>query len=1217
MTKALLLDFLRELKNTRSRFFSIFILIALATAFLSGLRTTAPAMHLTADRYFDDRRLMDVRILSTLGLTDGDIAALSAVDGVLEAEGAWTVDAAVLNGGNELVVKVHSLSPTGMNEPVLAEGRMPQTAGECVVEPALLSKLGISLGDTVTLLTGEGDYKDALRCGTFTVVGTAESPYYISKERGTSTLGTGTVAGYLLLLPAAFGMDSYTEACLRLDGAAALLCYSDAYEDKVDSFLSALEPLADERAAAREEDVRGDAENDLQDGWDDYREAKAEADEELADAAQELADARVILDDGWAEYYDGVATLEKETADAEADIAEAGNELADTKTELEEGEASYLDGEAELQSGEADYADGLSQYEDSLQEYEDGLRAYEDGMTELADAKAELDDAKAQLDKAEEKLDNGIDQLLGGEEEYQTGLAGFNALMDGLVQTLAASPLSLSVTAEELLDPAFDWDTTGANAVAGAYLAAAIPGYDGSVPADAYLRGAKAGLDDARQELDDGWEDYHAGRREFVEGRKAYENGLAEYKDGLAALGESKAELDEAAESLADARRELEDARRELDDGLADLTDSRAELDDGWRQYEDGLTELADAKAQLLQETEGAEKDLDEALGGLRDGEADYMEGLSDYEEAKAETEESLADALLELDDAQAQVDDIDEGKWYLLGRDANPGYAGFGMDADRMGSLAALFPLIFFLVAALVCLTTMTRMVEEQRTQIGVLGALGYGRLAIASKYIGYGLLASVGGSAVGITAGSLGLPAIIYQAWQALYTLPSLRITADWGSCLFAFSAAVLSTATASLVASFAALSGVPAALMRPRAPRAGRRVFLERIGFLWERLRFTQKVTARNLLRYRRRFFMTVLGIGGCTALIVVAFGLRDSIFSIMDTQFDELFHYRYQAVLSDGVTRSELDGISGVLRAETDRVSDWAFLRMSSVTLEAGGRSLAVTLVAGDAADITRFITLRERRSGDAVPLTDEGAVLTEKAAELLGVSVGDTLVLDDDGRVTVTVAGITENYALHYLYMTDAYYETVRGNAAKSNAVLFTCADDTAETGDAVSAALLACGGVTGVSRMDSIRGTMEESVSVVDFVVAIITLSAAALAFVVLYNLTNINITERLRELATIKVLGFYDGEVSAYISRENRVLTVFGVLAGLPMGFALHRWVILTVEIDLLMFGRSASPRSYLFAAGLTVLFALLVEIAAHGRLRKIDMVESLKTVE
>ncbi|HPE15387.1 MAG TPA: TolC family protein [Oscillospiraceae bacterium] len=1231
MTKALFLDFLREIKNTRSRFFSIFILIALATAFFSGLRATAPDMHLTADSYFDDRKLMDVRILSTLGLTDEDIAALAATDGVEAAEGAFTIDAVALDGGNELVVKVHSLSPSGMNAPVLVEGRMPQAADECVAEPALLTKLGISLGDTVTLQTGEGDYADALRCETFTVVGTVQSPLYISRERGTSTLGTGTVAAYLLLPAEAFDMDSYTEADLRLTGAADLACYSDAYEDKVDDFLTALEPLADTRAALREKNVRTEAEEDLQDGWDDYNEAKTEADEKLADAWQELADARVILDDGWAEYHDGVETLKQETADGQADIAEAEAELADTKAELDEGEESYLDGQAELQSGEADYADGLSEYETSLQEYEEGLRAYEDGATELADAKAELDDAKAQLDDAKAELSGAQEefaaaraQLDDAEAQYEAGLSNFNALMDGLVQTLAAPPLSLSVTADELLDPSWDWDATGTGAVAEAYLAAAVPGYDGSVPAGVYLRGAKAQLDDARAQLDANWDEYYRGRQDYREGLAEYQNGLAEYKDGLqqyedglAELEDSKADLDEAAEALADAKAELENAREELDDGWADLADSRAGLDDGWRQYEDGLTEVEDAKAQLLQETEGAKMDLAEALDELQDGENDYADGLSDYEESKAETEESLADALLELGDAQSEVDGIDAGKWYLLGRDSNPGYAGYGMDADRMSSLASLFPLIFFLVAALVCLTTMTRMVDEQRTQIGVLGALGYGRFAIASKYMGYGLIASVGGSAVGITAGCLGLPEVIYTAWQALYTLPPLQFTADWGSCLFALSAAVFSTAVASLAASFAALSSVPATLMRPRAPRAGKRVFLERVGFIWKRLSFTRKVTMRNLFRYRRRFFMTVLGIGGCTALIVVAFGLRDSIFSIMDIQYDELFHYRYEAVLDDGITQDELDTVSGVLEAENSLVPDWAFMRMSSVTLEGAEGSLTATLVVGDAADITRFITLRDRGSGDTVPLTDKGAVLTEKAAELLGVSVGDTLVLDDDGRVTVTVAGITENYTLHYLYMTDAYYASVRGSAETPNAVLFTCSEDTSEAGDAASAALLACDGVTAVSRMDNIRTIMEESVSVVDYVVVLITLSAAALAFVVLYNLTNINITERLRELATIKVLGFYDSEVSAYVSRENRILTVFGVLAGLPMGFLLHHWVIRTVEIDFLMFGRSASTRSYVFAAGLTLLFALLVEVATHGRLKKIDMVESLKTVE
>ena len=532
------------------------------------------------------------------------------------------------------------------------------------------------------------------------------------------------------------------------------------------------------------------------------------------------------------------------------------------------------------------------------------------------------------------------------------------------------------------------------------------------------------------------------------------------------------------------------------------------------------------------------------------------------------------------------------------------------------MGNLASVFPLIFFLVAALVCLTTMTRMVEEQRVTIGGLKALGYSKWIIAVKYVGYGFLASTAGALLGLAVGLTLLPWIICNAWNIIYTLGPIQYGLEPVTSAVACLAAIGTVTLSALGACFSTLAAVPAQLMRPKAPPAGKRVLLERLPFLWRRLSFNYKITIRNLFRYQRRFWMTVIGIGGCAALIVTAFGLRGSIFDIMDKQFEEIYGYTAQIGLVDKVTPGELREVTQALD-EDPLAEGWLVCCSASMTAETDAYTVDCTVqVFPDQASMAPFIHLRHRTDDEPVTLSDDGVVLTEKLASLLDVQPGDTITLDGDSRVEVRVADVTEHYIQHYVYMTDAYYETVFGTEPRQNLVLadYPVADPAAED---LERELVGLDGVTSLTRMEDTREIYGSSLESVDYAVILIIVCAAALAFVVLYNLTNINITERMRELATLKVLGFYDGELSAYIYRENVILTVFGVAMGMVMGKLLHQWLILTVEIDMLMFGRQLSLSSYAYAVVLTVLFSLLVNLAAHRKLKKLDMVESLKTVE
>ena len=1290
-------DALREIRNTFSRFLSLLVLSALAVCFLAGLRATAPDMKKSADLYFDQQNLMDLHVLSTLGLTDKDAEALAQQPGVAAVERAYTVDAVVHLTDNDYIVKVLSFTEDpGINAPRLVEGRLPQNARECLVEPLLLEETGLQLGDTLTLDTGDGDYADALRTEAFTIVGTADSPLYVGTDRGTSSLGTGKVSAFVLLPLSAFSMETYTDFYLLAEGTESLLCYDDAYTDRIDSLTDSLEAFADQRARLRGEEVIGEANEQLAEAEQELADAQAEAEQELSDAWAELADARAELDDGWAEYHDGVRELQDQVAEAEQEISDGQTELDDALVELNDNEQKLTDARAELDDGwqeyydgRRDYEDGLDEYEDGYAQYEDGLEQYEDGLAEyragqrlLSSALDQLNDGEAQYSAGKSQFDQfaqqlwtaaiqaglaggypSVDALLsaaaGGNaeagnvlaavmagiheqlntqiRELEATLSGLNGELEKATQAVAALPGQITALEEQISQA----EEAGASEEELAALRASLAELNNnlstareSIPQlTAGISQAQSGLANlqaqvaqipadgaaviasyqtllaSRRELDDGWDEYYDGMAQLRAAKR-------ELDDAKAVLDETEEELADGWTELEDARRQLEDAYQELQDGEQELADGRAELDDGWQDYYDGLQELEDARQTLAEETADAQAELSDARAELNDGETAYTDGLAEYEDGRAEAENKIADARKELEQARRDIEDIEECEWYLLGRNTNTGYVSYSMDADRMGNLASVFPLIFFLVAALVCLTTMTRMVEEQRVTIGGLKALGYSKGIIAVKYVGYGFLASTVGALLGLAVGLTLLPWIICNAWNIIYTLGPIQYGLEPVTSAVACLAAIGTVTLSALGACFSTLAAVPAQLMRPKAPPAGKRVLLERLPFLWRRLSFNYKITIRNLFRYQRRFWMTVIGIGGCAALIVTAFGLRGSIFDIMDKQFEEIYGYTAQIGLVDKVTPGELREVTQALD-EDPLAEGWLVCCSASMTAETDAYTVDCTVqVFPDQASMAPFIHLRHRTDDEPVTLSDDGVVLTEKLASLLDVQPGDTITLDGDSRVEVRVADVTEHYIQHYVYMTDAYYETVFGTEPRQNLVLadYPVEDPAAED---LERELVGLDGVTSLTRMEDTREIYGSSLESVDYAVILIIVCAAALAFVVLYNLTNINITERMRELATLKVLGFYDGELSAYIYRENVILTVFGVAMGMVMGKLLHQWLILTVEIDMLMFGRQLSLSSYAYAVVLTVLFSLLVNLAAHRKLKKLDMVESLKTVE
>ena len=777
--------------------------------------------------------------------------------------------------------------------------------------------------------------------------------------------------------------------------------------------------------------------------------------------------------------------------------------------------------------------------------------------------------------------------------------------------------------------------------------------------AQAQLDDASAQLDNAAAQLSSAAAQLSSSQAQLAQGESELASGRAQHDSGTAQLAEQReqaqsaiaqrsqleAQLEQArAAQLADVAAQLETAIAQIDAQTAGAPDQlaagRAELD---AQREQAASQLSAAQAQL----DSAQSQLDDAEARLASGRAQYAAGQQSYEQGRAEYESGLAeqrsgqseldgkraeaqqrfaDAERQLADAQAEIDAIadKDASVYVLDRSKNLGAESFRSDAGRMDQIAAVFPLMFFLVAALVSLTTMTRMVEEERVLIGTYKALGYSNARITSKYLIYAVVASAVGAAVGIALLSQFLPWFIMNAYSIMYMVPCMPTPVNLGVAASAAGLGVGITVAATWFAAAATLRERPASLMLPRAPKAGKRILLERIRPLWSRMTFSWKVTARNLFRYKRRFFMAIIGIAGCTALLLTGLGLQNAINDIIDKQYGEVYSFNTIVRMdADEAGQEAKDAVSDAVGSDGQEFA-WVSTENKIACAPDGGSEHRLELVcAQDAQQLQRFVQMRERVGGRPLTLDDGGAIISEKLASQLGVSVGDTLTLYDEDGIgnlvgdghAVTVAGIMENYVAQYAYVTADVYEQAMGKPADFATVY-------ADLGEGVdrtefSDQLLSMDGVKTVTYSDETIGSYRTMLKTVDSVVVVLVVAAALLAFVVLYNLTNINITERAREIATLKVLGFTSREVDAYIFRETILLSVIGAAIGLVLGVFMEGFVITTAEVDQVMFGRDIHAASFAIAFALTMVFSGVVALAMRGKLRRIDMVESLKSNE
>ncbi len=1091
----------------------------------------------------------------------------------------------------------------------------------------LLEEAGEQLADAETQLNdGEEDYHDGLikflqeglsGMQELHLVSSRISSGRAEADEGWAEYESGAAEAASGEAELADARQQLYDAQAQYDAGAAQLTEGqntyNASAAQVEEGRAALEAAQEELASGQSEYDAGRA--DLDEGWAEYNASLAElaagwaeydANEAAVEAGLEEYNTALAqveeLRAGTQEAEAGVNSLQEALAAAQAASDAAGNAAADAESEynsavayrdsLDPDSEEYAAAQAAVEAAEgvlaaaraaADEAAGqvsalteqfeaaqaaASEWESALAAAQAALDAQADQIAALAAAQEELAAARAKLEAGQMALDTALAELNANEE----ALADAKAQLDAGAAEIAENERTLAEGEAQL---ASGWDE---------------------------IVSGQAQLDAAAAQISSGWSEVYAGEAELEEGNTQLTDALTQLNDAEEQLASAQSEVDAGYEELYSAYRELTDARQELDDGWEEYRSSYREYKDGLKEFRDGRKELRDARAEL------------------KSGKKEIEDGEQEIEDARAE----IANGEQKIADGEKELDELSVPSWYVNDRSVLPDNTGYGENADRMTSIATVFPFLFFLVAALISLTTMTRMVEEERTQIGTLKALGYGKYDIAKKYLKYALWATVLGSLLGILGGEKVLPWVIIEAYGIMYQYqPAILLPYHWGFGLIAAGMALVSTIGATLWACCRSLGSVPAELMRPPAPKQGKRVFLERIPFIWNRLNFNWKSTVRNLMRYKSRCLMTILGIGGCMGLLLVGYGLRDSIMDVVLLQYDQLQTYDAMLILDTDASAEEIAGVEAAIEDDS-RITDSSYFYMQSLDIaqpdaKGSGKEWSIYLYVPKETDgVGDFLIFRDRKSKEEYSLTDAGAIITEKITKEFGLSPGDTIAISDDdqGIVEVPIADICENYLSHYLYLTPQLYEELFGEAPEFNSIFFST-DQDQEVLEEIGSSLLSLDACLSISYTYELRKQVEDMLSALDLVILVLIVSAGLLAFVVLYNLNNININERTRELATLKVLGFHDIEVANYVYRENILLTILGAAAGCVIGRIMHAFIITTVEVDSTMFGRSIYPKSYILGTLFTFAFSIIVNFAMYFKLKKIDMIESLKSVE
>lgn len=1098
MNKSIIKLTKREISSSLGRYLAIFAIIALGAGLFVGLRLSRPDFLETYNNYTHETNFYDFRLVSTLGLTDDDLAEVKKLDGVKLAEGAVGADFLFNTADEDNLIMMAQSIPENVNQIKLKAGRMPEKANECLADPDMYSEKDI--GSTIKLSKDNSEQTfDTFAYDEYTIVGLAYSVLYINMERGSSTLGNGSVKGYIYIPADGFSTDYYTDiyVCVESEGYV----YSDEYEQSTQKYVDGLEKFMSERAVIRRDAIIDDAMSQLDDAKKQYEDGKAQYDA-----------AKAEYDAGYAEYV-------QKKSDTEAQLEQARKEIENAESMM--GNSSVIDQkQAELDAAKAELDKGQA-------EYESGLRQF--------NAKAKL--AYGAVDEQIAYYENRI-------SDKQNDIAAQNAEIESLNAQLAEA----QANGDSLKARLIEWKIKTAN--------------------------DRISRDNA---------------------------DIERYNERLEVHRQKRAEVDAELEPY---RKQLEDAKAQLDAGYAQIESGQAELDAAREMISSGGAQLEAAKKQYEQGKAEAER-------GFAEAEKELASGKAQLDAAKAELDKGAA----ELDSAEKQIKNINHADTYVLDRDTNAGYVCFESDTNVVQSVASVFPVFFFLVAALVCLTTMTRMIADQRTQIGIMKALGYSSGAIIGKYMFYSGSATVFGCIFGIAAGSFAFPAVVWFGYGLIYNLSGLTFTMNWPLALGITAANLLVTLLVTWYCCAKELKCAPAELIRPKAPEAGKRILLERIPVVWNDMSFMQKVSARNIMRYKKRIFMMLLGIGGCTALVLTALGLNDTIQNVVTRQYDDIILYDYEITMAYDMNEEEQE----IFFSDAgDDIKDAVFLYRGLAEVSGSDAIKSATLTVTDGKKLCKYIDLSYDGEPIDYPGRGEAAINYNLARQLGGIEVGDEIKLttSEKKELTVTVSALFDNYVDSFVFISPETCEEQLGEVPEYKSALAN-APDGADVNRCAEALTHDVDGVRGVMLSVDTKARMSSMMDGLLVVVAAIILCAGLLAFIVLYNLTNINISERIREIATLKVLGFYPNEAAHYVFRENLILTGAGAVFGLGLGVALHAFVMNAIKVDMMYFKPHISFLSFAVSIVITFVFAMIVNAIMRRRIDNIDMAGALKSIE
>lgn len=1219
------------IRKNFSRFVAIVAMAALGTGVFTGFTVGCINVFDSADRFYDRQNTYDIKIASTLGLTDEDIQALSQVEGVKGVYGDHSLEVKLKqNGESLLLASLSTLDAGGMNSLYVLEGKLPERSGEIAVTERFLQDTGLKVGDTITLeaskdeedekkdiedssskeeVTKESDSREAgtnntkpteaskttidsnttkststsedsskpeeltisvetdtegpkLVVSEYKITALVLSPLNIASQQeglASNAFSTSSSDYMLFAVDGCINSDVITAIYLTVEGAKELDTYSEEYRKLVEGVTADIKnTLAEERQQVRSDQVIGEANDKLS-------EAEQELADKTAEADQKFADAQLEINDGWESYQEGLT------------------KVIDNKKKLEDGQKAFD-------------------------------KAKKSAEEQFLSAQKELDDNKIKLETGEDKLNQEEaaarkefasyeQQLADSQKELEQNKAGAVAGLSGAVASLSKE--AQAIWKSDKTQSA--WGSMRSDGKAAApYL---LAGEKGETPTSNQTKAYQQAM--GKQQTDtQTFAGYFAlGGAALTEEQiknfstLAISQGTLDYSQGL--LDENVATL---ATKKSGALKQISDSRRELEAGKKKLIQGQKKLDtkkaDAEQQFAQKQKELEDGKKEL----ETAEQDLKEAKEKLKDGQAELDENKTEYQTTIAEAKQKIADG-------KADVADIKEAKWYVWDRYDNDSFSGLDNDIGFIQAVTKAFPIIFFLVAILVCLTTMTRMVEEDRSLIGTYKSIGYAKYQISMKYLIYAVLACSVGGILGNVLGFWGLPEVLRIIASRLYVIPDFKFSFYPIYGLGSFSLFLIGIVGATVFACSEMLHERPAELMRPKPPKHGSRILLERIPFIWKRLKFLNKVTSRNLFRYKKRALMTILGILGCMMLIVLGFGIRDTVGGLMSDQFDRVTVYD-AVVVTDDLTEEERTGLQEEWK-NSGMVKDDLQLQISTLTLWNGSRSVDITvMIVPDQADLSNYVHLKDLSSGDKMSLPEKGIVVTQNAARQLKIDNGDMVSLqnEDNLEYDFPVAFVTVNHAGNYVYVSESCYQAAFGDY-KGAAYLLNFSGN--GDGENWLNNLSKDERILTVSSSQHLRDAFGDMKNLVNMVVYLLIGMSAVLAFTVLFTLSNINVSERERELATLKVLGFQPREVASYINKETIILTLIGILLGAPAGYGITYAILANVSIADTAFNVRVSLFAYLAAAVLTMIFTLLVNKITDKSLRKINMVEALKSVE